>query len=337
MKTPNLALCGVILVSLAASAAEPKVVVDSAIASLFAGQNALTNLVVGVVHGGESARFRFGEGGKPAAWVDSEEFEIASVTKPFTGLLLARMVSERMLAYEDAVCACAEGTTTGTCFNGVPITFLQLVTHYSGLPVQPADHKGGRYTAADFKRFLSGYQLRRAPGSRFEYSTAGYSLLGILLTERAGAGSFEEHLTAEVLRPLRLEHTRFPRVGDAANYAGPSGGLASTVDDLLRFVALNVDPDKAGRLADAIRLTHLSDPSLKSIPPSVSARGWHVIQPLGYHWHTGVTSNTRVFVAFDLKTGNGVTLFARGSFPASDARLEMAGFSILGALGAGDK
>jgi len=308
-------------------AAEPRAVVEAATASLLTGQNPLTNLVAGVVHGGESLSVRYGDNG-------SEEFEIGSVTKPFAGLLLARMVSDGKLAYEDPVRDCPDAVTTGTCFNGLPITFLHLVTHYSGLPLQPGDHKGGRYTTADFTRFLAGYRLTRAPGSRFEYSTAGYALLGLLLVERAGATSFEELLTTEVLVPLGLAHTRFLRVGEAANYAAPSGGLVSTVSDLLRFVALNLEPGQAGPLAAAIRLSQIADPKLKSIPSSVAARGWHVIQPLGYHWHTGVVSNARTFVAFDLKSGNGVVLLTTNSLSANDSRLEMAGFAILAGLAA---
>jgi D-alanyl-D-alanine-carboxypeptidase/D-alanyl-D-alanine-endopeptidase len=262
-----------------ARADETRATVDRATESLLTGPGALSNLVVGVVRAGNSSFHRYGE----VAADGPDEFEIASVTKPFTGLLLAKMVTDRKVGYEDAVRPCADSETTATCFNGTPVTFLHLVTHYSGLPATPTDHKGGRYTWADFERFLGAYKLTRAPGGRFAYSTVGFALLGSALRERAGAASFEELLTADVLQPLKLTRTRFSRTGGVANYASPSGGLVSTIDDLVRFVAFNLEPERAEKLGAAIRLTQVSDPSLKSIPPSIAARGWNVIQPMGYH------------------------------------------------------
>jgi D-alanyl-D-alanine-carboxypeptidase/D-alanyl-D-alanine-endopeptidase len=313
-------------------AAEMKKLVDGATASLLTGPDSLRNLVVGVVRGGESSVNRY-NGAEAASAADSEEFTIASVTKPFTGLLLARMVASGKLRYEEAVRPCTDDVTTATCFKGTAITFLQLVTHYSGLPVTPTDYKGGRYTMADLDHFLEGYKLTRAPGTQFEYSTVGYALLGEALAARAGAKSFENLLTDEVLRPLGLSHTRFNYEG---SYAAPSGNLISTVEDLLRFVTLNLDPVQAGDLGPAIRLTQISDVTKPSIPPSIAARGWHVIQPMGYHWHSGVAANTRAFVAFDLKTSTGVVMLTKSAIPPTDSRLEMAGFSILGALATGN-
>jgi len=311
-----------------ARAEETQATVERATGSLLTGPGALTNLVVGVVRAGDASVYRYGEATAGA----SEEFEIASVTKPFTGVLLAKMVSDGNVAYEEAVRLCTDGATTATCFNGTPVTFLHLVTHYSGLPATPTDHTGGRYTLADFERFLGAYKLTRSPGSRFAYSTVGFALLGSALSERAGAASFEELLTAEVLQPLTLAHTRFARTAEAANYAAPSGGLISTVDDLVRFVAFNLEPERAGTLAAAIRLTHVSDAHLKSFPPSTAARGWHVIHPMGYHWHAGVAANTRSFVAFDLASKTGVVLLTRSTIAAKDSRLEMTGFSLIGGL-----
>lgn len=317
-----------VLVSPLARADETRLTVDRATESLLTGPGALSNLFVGVVRVSDASFYRYGE----AKADGPDEFEIASVTKPFTGLLLAKMVTDRKVAYEDAVRPCADGDTTSTCFHGTPVTFLHLVTHYSGLPATPMDDKGGRYTLADFERFLGAYKLTRAPGSRFAYSTVGFALLGRALCERAGAASFEELLMADVLQPLKLTRTRFARTGEAANYGNPSGGLVSTIDDLVRFVAFNLEPERAAKLAAAIRLTQVSDPSLKSIPPSIAARGWNVIQPMGYHWHTGVTANARSFVAFDLMSKTGVVLLTRSAIAPNDSRLEITGFSILGGL-----
>ena len=105
------------------------------------------------------------------------EFEIGSVTKTFTSLLLADMVVRGEASLDDAVTRHLP-TAKGLARDGKPVTLAQLATHTSGLPPMPrnfrpanradpyADYDGGKLVA-----FLSQDVLDSAPGREYRYST----------------------------------------------------------------------------------------------------------------------------------------------------------------------
>ena len=111
-------------------------------------------------------------------------FEIGSVTKVFTGLLLADMVERRELTLDDAINKFLPQGVRAPTRGEKPITLVDLATHTSGLPRLP-DNMGSRtidkaydgYSPELMYAFLSSYQLTRDIGSKFEYSNYGMGLL----------------------------------------------------------------------------------------------------------------------------------------------------------------
>ncbi|MBC8217335.1 MAG: beta-lactamase family protein [Planctomycetes bacterium] len=331
-------------------------IVDELVAPLCSGAMPVPGLVVGVVRGELKEVYGYGETGlRPDDTPDGDTiFEIASVTKPLTALLLARFVARGDLTLDDAVAPCSPPATSSLCFEGKPVTFLHLATHTSGLPLLPANiqNRGDGYSAEDFHQFLADYSLCREPGSRFEYSTAGYALLGMLLGKEGTAAGFEENLAKEVLEPLGMKSTCFEVTEKAkSRYAVghaegavirhrkdrgvfcSSGGLKSTANDLLRLISANLRPEAHPHLAEAVALTQKAFPAIPTFPPSIAAIGWHVLKPAGFYWHSGVGSGFRAFIAFDPVNGCGVVILTNTGLPITDARVELAGFGILGALG----
>ena len=332
-------------------------IVDELVAPLRDGTEPVPGLVVGVARGELKEVHGYGETGlRPGDTPDGETiFEIASVTKPLTALLLAQLVARGDLALEGAVEPCSPPATSSLCFEGKPVTFLHLATHTSGLPLLPVNiqNSWGNYSAEDFQQFLADSSLSREPGSRFEYSTTGYALLGMLLGKKGTAAGFEENLAKEVLEPLGMKSTCFEVTEEAkSRYAvghaegavmphrkdrgvfRPSGGLKSTANDLLQLVSVNLRPKSRPHLAEAVALTQKAFPEIPTFPPSIAAIGWHVLKPAGFYWHSGVGSGFRAFIAFAPASGCGVVILANTGLPTTDARIEMAGFGILGALAA---
>lgn len=150
-------------------------------------------------------------------------FEIQSVTKTFTALLLADMVLRGEVRLDDPVARYLPPGSTVPERNGRQITLLDLATHMSGLPrgipVAGADPRSPAgpgflrrradgpgyeaYTADDLYAFLASYSLTREPGSTFEYSDTGYALLGTALARRSGM-DFAELMRTRVLVPLGM-------------------------------------------------------------------------------------------------------------------------------------
>jgi D-alanyl-D-alanine-carboxypeptidase/D-alanyl-D-alanine-endopeptidase len=141
-------------------------------------------------------------------------FEIGSVTKVFTALVLAGMVQRNEAALGDPVAKYLPRGLSVQARTDRPITLLDLATHTSGLPFMPENAPplntpaAAKYSSADLARYVGSYQLTRDPGSRWEYSNLGYWLLSEALAARAG-DSFENLARKRVIVPLGLTNTDF--------------------------------------------------------------------------------------------------------------------------------
>ena len=112
-------------------------------------------------------------------------FEIGSVTKVFTSLLLSDMVQRGEVALADPVAKYLPPEVKVPERGGRAITLVDLSTHTSGLPRMPSNfhpkdpaNPYADYTAEQLFEFISSYQLTRDIGSQFEYSNLGGGLLG---------------------------------------------------------------------------------------------------------------------------------------------------------------
>ena len=193
-------------------------------------------------------------------------FEIGSVTKAFTALLLADMVEKKEVALADPVAKYLPADAKVPERNGRSIALVDLATHTSGLPFMPEnapplnDPAAAKYSAADLKQYVAGFQLKRDIGSEWEYSNIGYWVLSEALSSRAGR-DYETLMRNRVIASLKLANTDFSTSTkmktnlaaghDAALQPAPvvsalpiyslmpaAGGLYSTANDLLKFLAV---------------------------------------------------------------------------------------------------
>jgi CubicO group peptidase (beta-lactamase class C family) len=276
-------------------------------------------LAIGVIDG--DATHRFEHGADPRAL-----FEIGSITKVFTGTLLADMVREGLVAFDDPVSRYLPASVRVPTFGDRAITLSDLVTHASGLPrmptnFAPADPRDpyADYTTAKLYAFLAGHTLARAPGEKSEYSNLGMMLLGHALAERAGK-SYEELLRERICEPLGMRDTvltltpelraRVAKGYDAlgkvaANWtmALPgAGNILSTVDDMLRFLTANMTSGPArlaASMADARRQRTAIDPA-PPVPIGAVGLGCGWVVGRGdVRWHNGGSAGYVSFAAVD--------------------------------------
>jgi CubicO group peptidase (beta-lactamase class C family) len=139
-------------------------------------------------------------------------FEIGSVTKVFTSLLLADMVNRKEVALDDPAAKYLPEDVKMPERSGKCVTLLDLSTHRSGLPplpnLKPNDPRNpyAGHSVDDLYQFLSGYTLPRDPGSEFEYSNLGAGLLGHVLAYRAGT-DYERLIRNRITEPLGMQDT----------------------------------------------------------------------------------------------------------------------------------
>jgi serine-type D-Ala-D-Ala carboxypeptidase/endopeptidase len=144
-------------------------------------------------------------------------FEIASVTKVFTALLLADMVEKNEVALSDPASKYFPGIKLPER-NGHSITLFDLATHTLGLPFMPADAPplndpaAAKYSADDLTSYLANYQLARDIDSEWDYSNIGYWILSEALAARAGE-DIQSLIRSRVLAPAENAGHRFRIVG----------------------------------------------------------------------------------------------------------------------------
>jgi CubicO group peptidase (beta-lactamase class C family) len=287
-------------------------------------------------------------------------FEIGSVTKVFTSLVLARLALDEAVGLDEPLAEVLADTPTVPVRGGQPVTLRHLATHTSGLPRLPRGiaarallmpNRPDPYagcTAEAVLRGLARTRLRAAPGRSFRYSNLGVGLLGLALAQRAGTG-YGELVAREVCEPLGLTDTCLrpgeEQSGRLARGHAPGGrpvpywdlaaipgmgGLRSTAADLAALLRaqLSADREPDGPLAPAITLTR--DTRHRVNPFAWTHLGWlghRLHSQQGGHlqlWHNGGTGGFSSFVAFDPEKQVGVVVLAntrRSVDPAGTALL----------------
>ncbi len=300
-------------------------------------------IVVGVVnpHGTHYyayGRTRIGAEGTPD---ENTVFEIGSITKVFTSLLLADMVERGEVAFDDPIEDYLPSSVEVPTRNGRSIGLEDLATQISGLPrmpnnFAPADPRNpyADYSVEQLYQFLSNHTLRRDIGAEYEYSNYAVGLLGHILELRAGM-SYDELVKQRIASELGMPDTRIaltPTMQDrlAQGHAGTlpvpnwdiptlagAGALRSTARDMLTFLAANMDSG-ASSLYSAMPVTH--EPRHEAGSPSMHiGLGWH-IRSGGREivWHNGGTGGYRTFAGFVKGTQTGVVVLSNTSTSADD-------------------
>jgi len=140
-------------------------------------------------------------------------FEIGSVTKVFTSLLLANMAARNEVALSDPIAKYLPSQVKVPERGGRSITLQDLSTHTSGLPRLPTNFSPkdpsnpyADYSVDQLYQFLSSVQLTHDIGSQYEYSNLGGGLLGHLLARRAGM-DYEALVRSRITGPLGMTST----------------------------------------------------------------------------------------------------------------------------------
>lgn len=246
-------------------------------------------------------------------------FEIGSITKTFTGLLLAQMVVNGKLSLQDPV------NYVLPSFKVKPgtfeITLLDLATHYSGLPRMP-DNTGPLdraeaytgYTDADLLAFLNDHTFAKPPDAEFNYSNVGFAILGAALSARAGV-SYDRLLTTRIIDPLGMRDTTIALskvqasrllqghdgLGNPTSHwdlqaFASAGGIRSSAEDMLRYLDAQLHP-KTSPFAAAIETSHVVRHHVAG--PMDIAVAWNYNNEDGFYEHYGGTGGFSAFALFN--------------------------------------
>jgi CubicO group peptidase (beta-lactamase class C family) len=217
-------------------------------------------LSIGVVRDGKFTTWHLGSiaRGGPVPTADTA-WEIGSVAKTITGLLLARAVIAGKASLDDDVREYLDGDWPRLEYGGEPVRLLHLANMTSSLPdnipdlsalePDPGRAKHARalsaYTRAQFLETLRGVSPKSKPGADVAHSNAAAQLL-IYVLERIYGMPYDTLLAREFERPLG-----FAAGAAATGYDGEgretavlpraSFGYRYSIADMLRYAALQLD------------------------------------------------------------------------------------------------
>jgi CubicO group peptidase (beta-lactamase class C family) len=299
-----------------------------------AQQKRAPGIVVGILDDKGAKVFAKGvsENGQNAPVNGDTVFEIGSVSKTFTALLLQEMVDAGEVRLDDPISKYLPPSVKTPTRNGRQITLVDLATQTSGLPRMPDnftpkdnDNPYADYSVEQLYDFLSHCSLKRDIGQEYEYSNLGVGLLGHILALRAGT-SYEALVVRRICDPLQMNSTRIKltpelksrlarghdKDGDTvANWDIPTlagaGALRSTVNDMLKYIAANA----------GLTNSPLSAAMAATQQPRHSAGAgrqigliWQIQMSSGTIWHNGGTGGYHSYIGFKKEPARAVVVLA---------------------------
>ncbi len=254
-------------------------VVQKAVTNYMSNKN-VSGISIGVIKDGIAYSYNFGEVKKGTNKLTNNNtiYEIGSVSKTFTGILLANAVLEGKLKLEDDIRKYLDGSYPNLEFNGTPIQVVNLANHTSRITsrpvlknssVSPMDQTyTGRFDSKTMNDILKEIKIDTLPGTRREYSNFAVCVLGTIL-EKVYGMSYEQLIKKYISTPYKMTQTKINLTKQelrnfaqgysndgtlipywVSNPISPVGGIRSTVSDMLLYMQeqLNVN-NKAAALS----------------------------------------------------------------------------------------
>lgn len=275
-------------------------------------------------------------------------YEIGSITKVFTTLVLADMSLKKQLNLNDPISKYLPKTVKTPVTNGKEISLMSLATHLSGFPrfpynTDPADpdNSYADYTLQQLYDYIAAFKPPFEIGSRWKYSNIGFGLLGEILTGITHR-NFETLIRQQICEPLKMKRTvvtltpallkntaiGHAETGTPVNFLKlpvleAAGIYRSDVNDMLTFAAANLGLISTS-LYPAMQLTHIEQ-AKKNDADGYTTMGWTLFNDKGREiiFKDGGTPGYRTFVGIDKKNKSGVVVFSNSNNGVTDIGLHV--------------
>lgn len=298
---------------------EKRLAIEKAVAS-FMSENSVPGLSAAVVLDGEprwSQGFGMADLENSSPAISSTLFRLGSISKPISATAVLQLWERGKLDLDAPVQKyCPEFPE-----KEWPITTRQLLGHLGGIRHYSPDGKGDvpEDSARHFSSMKEALQLFAndllvaRPGTKFNYSTYGYTLIGCVF-EGEASEKFSDYLRKNVFEPAGMEQTRddgffavIPHrtrwyhkdkggiVRNAgvldSSYKIPGGGIISSANDMARFEAAILGDKLLKRSTRDLMWTSLKTADGKETGYGL---GWGVMDKFGLHIlaHTGGQQGT---------------------------------------------
>jgi len=271
-------------------------------------------------------------------------YEIGSITKTFTGAVLADMVAEGKVNVDDPISKFLPDSVCNWSMEKA-ITLEELSTHTSGLPRLPdnltknfladIDNPYRNYGTEGLYAFLKTYAPQSKETRKTEYSNLGVGLLGHILA-KVDDKSYETMLANRIFKPLSMTNSTITLTEgqliqghDGLGYpvsqwdfqalAG-AGAIRSSTTDMMKYLTVNISEDKP-YVDTQFPRKDMSDFQKIGL-------GW-ISQKngdLAFTWHNGGTGGFSTFMGFSKEEQVGVIVLANSVQSVDDVGVRILEF-----------
>lgn len=301
-------------------------------------------LVVGIISPEGREIYGYGKTSSKGKLPDGNSFfEIGSITKTFTSLILSKYIDENRLLENQPVQELLPSGKVKVPMRTRPVSLAHLATHSAGFPEMPSNFQSETtYSVDNLFAAVNKVRLISTPGSRWVYSNFGVGLLGYSLCLNSGM-KYADLVKKEVLDPLGLKDTAITLNAEqnrrmvqphssvkrpVAPYKWKSdamvaaGGLCASANDLLNYLAAQAGL-RDSPLSAAMELSH-------AVRTTVDGRtrmglAWFIDKESGFFYHGGETGGCSTYAGFDPKTQTCVVVLAN---TVSSDQIENIGYSL---------
>ncbi|MBN8694615.1 MAG: beta-lactamase family protein [Bacteroidetes bacterium] len=307
-----------------------------------------SGMSIAVLHRGKIRYYNYGETDKKTKRLPALTtiYEIGSITKTFTGIMLANAVLEGKIKLEDDIRKYIGNDYSNLSYKNEPIRIKHLCTHTSLLPSVPMDVENQvgfkatdpykNYTSEMLFAYLKTIKLDTIPGSKYEYSNVGFALLANIL-EKVYKLPLESLFEKYITKPNRMNNTSLIAKGSeemAIGYTADTGleaeywnwksiagagGIKSNIQDMAKYVETNLKSDN--------KAASLSHKKIYNQGQHAQGMAW-VISPgkdtAQFIWHNGRTAGFSSVCGFIKELGFGVVVLSN-----SGMSCDRVGFGII--------
>lgn len=340
--------------SLAAPARES---VRAALRQTVGSHDAVAGTVAIVIDESGQSMVAYGSSGVPNVALDElAVFELGSITKVMTALLLADMAARGEVALDDPL---AEYLPPSVKLNerARQITLRDLAGYNAGLPKFPGNlpadwylnpNPFANYTTDSLHEAISSFAPQWGADRPFVYSSFGFGLLGVALARRGGK-SYEKLLIERVCAPLGLSHTRITLPTDMQDHMVQphdlnlkptpfwdfssalqgAGGARANVADATAFLKACMGIGKTSLRGAVIRTLETRRPT--TLPGTQAALGWFISSDGNEEiaWKSGLTGGCNTFIGFSTKRRCGAFVLSNFVWQPIDVGTTLMGMKFI--------
>jgi len=311
----------------------------------------IPGVALGLVHNDQIVHLRgFGEASQSGRAVTPQTpFILASVSKSFTALAIMQLVEAGKVKLDAPVQRYLPWFRVADPVASARITLRHLLYHTSGIPSSACSTEQVTMTLEQFVRSLGTVVLERAVGSHYNYCSANYDVLGLIVQTVSGQ-SYASYVQQHIFAPLQM-HDSFASEQEARHdglaqgyrwlfgvpvpfdlyeaFNVPAGFLVSSAGDMTHYLVAQMNGGRFGSAtvlspagiatmhAPGVAITEGSDTG------SSYGMGWNngTLAGIPAIWHDGAEPNVSTRLLIEPQTHWGAVLLvnANSAIPVDGA------------------